>query len=68
MGDDTNQAKAEKLSLLRNEHRQLDAKINALAASTPVDQLQIIRLKKRKLTLRDMIAHIEDGSLPDIIA
>lgn len=68
MGNDTNQTKAEKLNLLRSEHRELDAKINALAASTPVDQLQIIRLKKRKLSLRDMIARIEDGSLPDIIA
>jgi len=68
MEDDAGGEKAGKLSRLRSEHRELDAKINALEAAIPVDQLQINRLKKRKLTLKDMIASIEDGSVPDIIA
>ena len=56
------------LSTLRIEHRDLDAAIEALRASGSTDQLQIARLKKRKLQLRDQIAAIEDELLPDIIA
>jgi hypothetical protein len=60
------------LELLKTEHRDLDAAIAALteAARTSAlgDQLQIARLKKRKLRLRDQIAIIEDTLLPDIIA
>ena len=50
------------------EHRDLDAAITALRDSGSTDQLQIARLKKRKLALRDQIAMIEDTLLPDIIA
>lgn len=57
-----------RLELLRTEHRDLDAAIAALLASGSTDQLQIARLKKRKLALRDQIALIEDNLLPDIIA
>ena len=57
-----------RLELLRTEHRDLDAAIAALLASGSTDQLQIARLKKRKLALRDQIASIEDNLLPDIIA
>lgn len=57
-----------KLALLKSEHRDLDAAIAALTESRPVDQLQVARLKKRKLRLKDQIAQIEDGLLPDIIA
>jgi hypothetical protein len=57
-----------RLSTLRIEHRDLDAAIEALRASGSTDQLQIARLKKRKLQLRDQIAAIEDELLPDIIA
>ena len=57
-----------RLELLRTEHRDLDAAIAALAASGPGDQLQIARLKKRKLMLRDEIALLEDQLIPDIIA
>lgn len=57
-----------RLAVLRTEHRDLDAAIDALTASNSTDQLQIARLKKRKLRLRDQIAIIEDTLLPDIIA
>lgn len=56
-----------RLGILRIEHRDLDAAIDALA-SNPADQLQVARLKKRKLKLRDQIAMIEDWLIPDIIA
>ncbi len=54
--------------LLRSEHRDLDAAITALTDAGSTDQLQIARLKKRKLRLKDQIAMIEDTLLPDIIA
>jgi len=57
-----------RLAALRIEHRDLDAAIDALSASGSQDQLQIARLKKRKLRLKDQIAMIEDWLLPDIIA
>ncbi len=57
-----------RLENLRIEHRDLDAAIGALAASAIGDQLQIARLKKRKLAIRDQIAIIEDYLIPDIIA
>ncbi len=53
---------------LREEHRDLDGAIDALERSVAGDQLQIQRLKKRKLTLRDRISYIEDVLTPDIIA
>lgn len=57
-----------RLTALRIEHRDLDAAIDALSAAGTQDQLQIARLKKRKLRLKDQIAMIEDSLLPDIIA
>ena len=56
------------LELLRVEHRDLDAAIIALGTAAIPDQLQLARLKKRKLRLRDEIAWCEDQLLPDIIA
>lgn len=56
------------LARLREEHRDLDHAIEALASLTAGDQLQIQRLKKRKLVLRDRIGFIEDQLTPDIIA
>ena len=56
------------LASLRTEHRDLDAAIDALSGSGSTDQLQIARLKKRKLRLKDQIAIFEDYLLPDIIA
>jgi hypothetical protein len=64
-----NEAELQKqLELLRSEHRDLDAAIAALTDAGSTDQLQIARLKKRKLRLKDQIAIIEDTLLPDIIA
>lgn len=57
-----------RLALLRTEHRDLDAAISALAEADGQDQLQVARLKKRKLALKDQIAAIEDFLTPDIIA
>jgi hypothetical protein len=57
-----------RLAQLRQEHRDLDAAIDALLASGSPDQLQLTRMKKRKLSLRDLIAKVEDELLPDIIA
>jgi hypothetical protein len=56
------------LEQLRIEHRDLDDAINALALQPIVDQLQIARLKKKKLGLKDRIMRIEDQLVPDIIA
>lgn len=56
------------LTLMKTEHRDLDAAIDALRASGSTDQLQIARLKKRKLALKDQIGMLEDALLPDIIA
>jgi hypothetical protein len=53
---------------LKQEHRDLDAAIEALLELPTADRLQIQRLKKRKLMLRDRLAFIEDQLTPDIIA
>lgn len=53
---------------LREEHRDLDAAIDALELVGKSDQLQIQRLKKRKLFLRDRLAYLDDTLTPDIIA
>jgi hypothetical protein len=57
-----------RLTQLRQEHRDLDAAIDAMLASGAPDQLQLTRMKKRKLSLRDLISKLEDELLPDIIA
>ncbi len=58
----------ELLIKLRGEHRELDTQIAALEAQLHADQLQITRLKKKKLQLKDRITALEDQLLPDIIA
>jgi hypothetical protein len=57
-----------RLEELRIEHRDLDEVILRLVEQPPYDQLQLQRLKKRKLVLKDMIAKLESQLLPDIIA
>ena len=66
MADDADLSR--RLELLRMEHRDLDAAIAALGSAGASDQLQLARLKKRKLRLRDEIAYLEDQMIPDIIA
>jgi len=56
------------LARLQQEHRDLDAAIAALQATPGSDIIQVQRLKKRKLVLRDRITFIEDQLTPDIIA
>lgn len=57
-----------RLRALQSEHRDLDDVIARIAEQAPFDQLQIQRLKKRKLVLKDEITRLEDLLLPDIIA
>ena len=57
-----------RLAVLKIEHRDLDDVITRLAERAPFDQLQLQRLKKRKLLLKDQISKIESELLPDIIA
>ncbi len=56
------------LARLKQEHRDLDTAIISLEASVHSDQLQLTRLKKKKLQLKDEIARAEDELFPDIIA
>lgn len=56
------------LEQLKVEHRDLDDAIYALMGQATIDQLQIARLKKKKLTLKDRIMRLEDQLIPDIIA
>ena len=58
----------DQLAQLRQEHRDLDVAIEALHNSPGSDLLQVQRLKKRKLHLRDRIIQVEDLLTPDIIA
>jgi hypothetical protein len=57
-----------RLNELKLEHMDLDAAVVALQSAALPDQIQLARLKKRKLALRDVIAQLEDQLLPDIIA
>lgn len=57
-----------RIAELRQEHQDLDAAVEALAATPRPDQLQIARLKKKKLVLRDEVSRLEDQLTPDIIA
>ena len=57
-----------RLEALRREHRDLDEAIAALQAQGTADQLTIVRLKKKKLALKDQIARVQDELTPDIIA
>lgn len=68
MADTDDREYREELTRLRQEHRDLDAAILALQDSPASDLLQLQRLKKRKLQLRDRIKFVEDQITPDIIA
>lgn len=58
----------QRLALLKSEHRDLDDVIARITEEVPFDHLQVQRLKKRKLALKDQITRIESQLLPDIIA
>ena len=57
-----------RLMVIKTEHRDLDTAIEALREAGSSDQLQLARLKKRKLLMRDEIQMLEDQLIPDIIA
>ncbi|MGC6331306.1 YdcH family protein [Rhizorhabdus sp. FW153] len=57
-----------RIHILRQEHGDLEAAIIALQAAPAIDQLQIARIKKRKLRIKDEISQLEDMLIPDIIA
>ena len=57
-----------KLAILKEEHSDLDEVISKLMVTPPVDFIQLQRLKKRKLALKDEIRKIESSLIPDIIA
>ena len=56
------------IAALRRQHQALDATLRAMQAHPSPDQLQIVRVKKRKLALRDRIVELEDRLTPDLIA
>ena len=66
MNDD--ESAPQQLAALKAEHRQLDDQIAAMVAEGAADQLELARLKKRKLRLKDQIQLLADRSIPDIIA
>ncbi|PTW59636.1 hypothetical protein C8N35_10617 [Breoghania corrubedonensis] len=68
MTEDMEQALRAELAQLRQEHRDLDAAIAAMTETGKADAIQMQRLKKKKLCLKDRISAIEDKLLPDIIA
>ena len=59
---------ARQLDELRSEHRDLDGAIEHLGQSIRTDELQLKRLKKRKLRIKDMIARLESQLIPDLDA
>lgn len=67
-GEEDEKALRIELARLRQEHRDLDTAIAAMAETGRCDALQLQRLKKKKLSLKDRIAILEDRLLPDIIA
>ena len=68
MTDEDERELENELARLQQEHRDLDTAIEALIDAPSHDQIQVQRLKKRKLILRDRISFIEDQLTPDIIA
>lgn len=68
LSDDERLALVDQIERLREEHRDLDSAIEALMHSGAADRLQVQRLKKRKLVLRDKLKALEDALTPDIIA
>lgn len=68
MTKEDQEAVRQKLAELQSEHRDLDDVIARIIEEGPFDQLQVQRLKKRKLLLKDQMLQLENQLLPDIIA
>ena len=68
MSNDDPASIVRRLAELRIEHRDLDAAIASLPHGSSVDELQLTRLKKRKLKLKDMIEYLENKLIPDLDA
>ena len=68
MNDDQPTVDSSRLEALRAEHRALDERIGLLTSEPGLTQIEIARLKKRKLALKDQIQALVDQSIPDIIA
>lgn len=68
MDDEEREAAEQRLVELKSEHRDLDEIIARLTEHAPYDMVQLQRMKKRKLGLKDEIAKLESKLLPDIIA
>lgn len=66
--EDSDIALERRLAILREEHQDLDDAVAALQQRPQPDMLQIARLKRRKLSLKDEIVRLEDQLMPDIIA
>lgn len=66
--EETNKELRQKMEQLFMEHRDLDEVIHRLVSDPHMDQLQIVRLKKRKLYLKDMITQLRSRLIPDIEA
>lgn len=66
--DEERQQIEARILALETEHRDLDDVINRLASDPVQDQLQLRRLKKRKLLLKDLVARLRDRLIPDIVA
>lgn len=67
-GDDDLDEVRKRIEVLKVEHRDLDSIIERLGHSTDVDELQLRRLKRRKLLLKDQIVQLEGQLVPDIPA
>jgi hypothetical protein len=68
MGSEDQASIARRLAELRVEHRDLDIAIANMPSGPGCDELQLTRLKKRKLRLKDMITYLEDKLIPDLDA
>jgi len=68
MNEDEIEQMRQRLAALKSEHRDLDDVTAKISENAPFDQIQITRLKKRKLLLKDQILQLESELLPDIIA
>ena len=65
---DEHEALLEQIAALKAQNRELDDNISRLTAQRPFDQIQLQRLKREKLALKDRIWHLEASTVPDIIA